>query len=49
MQGILDLHLSLSNHINARLQDDLSKQAAKGETGIILIPGLYHNTHNMLA
>jgi hypothetical protein len=48
-EGILDLHLRLSSHINARLQDDLSKEAAKGEISIILISGLYHNNHNKLA
>jgi hypothetical protein len=40
VDGILDLHLRLSNYINALLQNDLSEQAAEGEAGIILISGL---------
>jgi hypothetical protein len=38
-----------SSNINARLQDNLSRHAAEGETSITLISGLRHNTKDMLA
>jgi hypothetical protein len=43
----LNLHLGFSSNINARLQDNLSKQAAEGETGITLILRVHHNTKDM--
>jgi len=49
VEGILNLHLGFSSNINARLQDDLSKQAAEGETHTTLISCLQYNTKNMLA
>jgi hypothetical protein len=48
-EGILNLHLWFSSNINARLQDNLSKQATEGETSITLISGFQHNTKDMLA
>jgi hypothetical protein len=47
--GVLNLHLGLASDIDAWLQNDLSEQAAKGETGIALISGLQDNSQNMLA
>jgi len=48
-KGILNLHLGFSSNINARLQDNLSKQAAEGGAGIALISGLQHNTKDIFA
>lgn len=48
-KGLLDLHPRLSINIDSRLKDDLSDQAAKGETDIVLITSLQHDTQNMLA
>jgi hydroxypyruvate isomerase len=47
--GLLYLHLRFSSNVDARLKNDLSEQAAKGETSITLITGLQHNAHNILA
>jgi hypothetical protein len=47
--GLLNLHLRFSSNVDAGLKNDLSEQAAKGETGITLITGLQYNAHNLLA
>jgi hypothetical protein len=46
---LLNLHLRFSSNVGAGLKNDLSEQASKRETGITLITGLQHDTHNMLA
>jgi hypothetical protein len=49
VDGVLDLHPRLTNNTDAWLQNDLIKQAVKGETGIALITGLQDNSQNMIA